>query len=72
MVCVKRASNPLRAKKGAFFCDNPRDLRLFFTRLTAKQEKKGKCIAHFPFFNLEREKSLELSTYTLARYRSTN
>ncbi len=23
-------------------------------------------------FNLEREKSLELSTYTLARYRSTN
>ena len=33
--------------------------------------KKGKCIAHFPFI-LEREKSLELSTYTLARYRSTN
>ena len=36
------------------------------------RKKKGKCIAHFPFFYLEREKSLELSTYTLARYRSTN
>ena len=33
--------------------------------------KKGKCNLHFPFI-LEREKSLELSTYTLARYRSTN
>ncbi len=26
----------------------------------------------FPFQNLERDKRLELSTYTLARYRSTN
>ncbi len=34
--------------------------------------KKGKRKMHFPFLNLEREKSLELSTYTLARYRSTN
>ncbi len=33
--------------------------------------KKGKCIGPFPF-RLERQKSLELSTYTLARYRSTN
>ncbi len=32
--------------------------------------KKGSPKASF--FNLEREKSLELSTYTLARYRSTN
>ena len=45
------------------------------------EKKKGTCV---PFFLkgcsmivmlqtvLEREKSLELSTYTLARYRSTN
>ena len=40
--------------------------------IAAKLErKKGKCITHFPFV-LEREKSIELSTYTLARYRSTN
>ena len=37
-----------------------------------RKGKKGKCKKHFPFFYLEREKSLELSTYTLARYRSTN
>ena len=36
-------------------------------------KKKGKVRKmHFPFSDLEREKSLELSTYTLARYRSTN
>ena len=33
--------------------------------------KKGKRFA-FPSLKLERQKSLELSTYTLARYRSTN
>ncbi len=33
--------------------------------------KKGKVHRTFPFY-LERQKSLELSTYTLARYRSTN
>ncbi len=38
---------------------------------TAIKQKKGKRKNAFPFF-LEREKSLELSTYTLARYRSTN
>ncbi len=37
----------------------------------------GTCIycnrkPKLPALNLEREKSLELSTYTLARYRSTN
>ncbi len=33
--------------------------------------EKGKLL--LPFFNfLERDKRLELSTYTLARYRSTN
>jgi hypothetical protein len=32
--------------------------------------KKGS--RSFPFMNLERDKRLELSTYTLARYRSTN
>ena len=34
------------------------------------QKKKGSAKA-LPFY-LERQKSLELSTYTLARYRSTN
>ena len=38
---------------------------------TAIKQKKGKRKNAFPFI-LEREKSLELSTYTLARYRSTN
>ena len=33
-------------------------------------DKKGK--RWLPFLNLERDKRLELSTYTLARYRSTN
>ncbi len=33
--------------------------------------KKGSLV-ELPFKKLEREKSLELSTYTLARYRSTN
>ncbi len=34
-------------------------------------KKKGSSLLSF-LFNLEREKRLELSTYTLARYRSTN
>ena len=37
----------------------------------ARYEKR-ESDQRFPFFNLERQKSLELSTYTLARYRSTN
>jgi hypothetical protein len=36
-----------------------------------KGKAVGKLPSTFPFV-LEREKSLELSTYTLARYRSTN
>ena len=35
------------------------------------EKKKGSSLLSF-LFNLEREKRLELSTYTLARYRSTN
>ncbi len=38
----------------------------------ASKRRRKECAMHFPFQNLEREKSLELSTYTLARYRSTN
>ena len=38
----------------------------FFVR----REKKGS--QSLPFSKLERDKRLELSTYTLARYRSTN
>jgi hypothetical protein len=34
------------------------------------QMKKGSL--GFPFLKMERDKRLELSTYTLARYRSTN
>jgi hypothetical protein len=36
------------------------------------ENKKGKVHCALSLFHLEREKSLELSTYTLARYRSTN
>ncbi len=39
---------------------------------TAIKRKKGKRKKTLSLFLLEREKSLELSTYTLARYRSTN
>ena len=51
---------------------HPRLIRFrkpFVSRATESKKRK----ARFPFFGiLEREKSLELSTYTLARYRSTN
>jgi hypothetical protein len=40
-------------------------------RLETDWKQKGESNA-FPLRILEREKSLELSTYTLARYRSTN
>ncbi|SBT04973.1 hypothetical protein ACCAA_20073 [Candidatus Accumulibacter aalborgensis] len=40
--------------------------------MPARNEKKGKCGFTLSLRYLEREKSLELSTYTLARYRSTN
>ena len=37
-----------------------------------RTEKRDDALRTFPFLIVEREKSLELSTYTLARYRSTN
>ena len=40
-------------------------------RIVDAEKKKGSSLLSF-LFNMEREKSLELSTYTLARYRSTN
>jgi hypothetical protein len=40
-------------------------------RQCSTETKKGK-LHSFPFLNMERDKRLELSTYTLARYRSTN
>jgi hypothetical protein len=40
-------------------------------RKSEPEKKKGSSLLSF-LFNLEREKRLELSTYTLARYRSTN
>ena len=43
-----------------------------FPRLSRHERKKGKVHCALSIFDLEREKSLELSTYTLARYRSTN
>ena len=41
------------------------------TKKNETEKKKGSSLLSF-LFNLEREKRLELSTYTLARYRSTN
>jgi hypothetical protein len=37
-----------------------------------EMKERESALRTFPFGYLEREKSLELSTYTLARYRSTN
>jgi hypothetical protein len=64
----------IRAEGEHYTCAPPAPLGMGvdLAVIAAKLErKKGKCITHFPFV-LEREKSLELSTYTLARYRSTN
>jgi hypothetical protein len=44
--------------------------KLGILRVLGFCEKKGS--RSFPFSKLERDKRLELSTYTLARYRSTN
>jgi hypothetical protein len=50
-------------------------LKILFTQIlsttTDYSNKKGQHFEVLPF-ELEREKRLELSTYTLARYRSTN
>jgi hypothetical protein len=51
------------------------DLRITNGSSKDKQKqkcKRGKRIIVFPVFYLERQKSLELSTSTLARLRSTN
>ena len=66
MVCAKRASNSLDAKTGVWQTEP-----LSHSTPGEKKEKRESALRTFPFY-LEREKSLELSTYTLARYRSTN
>ena len=72
--CPERESNPHSHK--------PRDFKsLVSTDFTiraaladyigARIQKRESAMLSL-FLNLERQKSLELSTYTLARYRSTN
>lgn len=43
-----------------------------FANYIGPRMQKRESENRFPSFHLERQKSLELSTYTLARYRSTN
>ena len=56
---ARRICNPLHNR----FAIAPREATLC-------TDKNGK--PWLPILNLERDKRLELSTYTLARYRSTN
>ena len=55
---------------GAHFAIGARANVKYCISHTTKAIKKGSL--RFPFQNLERENGFEPSTYTLARYRSTN
>jgi hypothetical protein len=66
---ARRICNPLHNRFAIAPCRgrHATDLSLINNHLGYKKGKHG-----LPFLNLERDKRLELSTYTLARYRSTN
>jgi hypothetical protein len=55
-----------------FYTDNYSARRQRKTGVETPRHKKREALSDLPFTCLEREKSLELSTSTLARLRSTN